>query len=106
MRELLRRIPLPGIGYVLFLIGFVALGVFVASLALETGIATAAGIATVLAFGLSAASFKLRKFVIDHSRGDDALLNVDPLGAVPISSVARSRYLERYRRGAQAPAHS
>lgn len=106
MRGFLRRMPLPGIGYVLFLVGFVALGVFVASLALETGIAAAAGIATVLAFGLSATSFRLRKFVIDNSRGDEALLNVDPLGAVPINSAARNRYFERYRRTAEAGAHS
>lgn len=106
MRGLLRRMPLPGIGYVLFLVGFVALGVFVASLAVEAGITIAAGVATVLAYGLSATSFLLRKFVIDHSQGDDALLNLDPLGAAPISSAARSRYLERYRYGLQAGAHS
>jgi hypothetical protein len=96
--------PLPGIGYLLLLIGFAALGVFIGGLAYQSENAPAAGMITMVAFVLSIACFVIRKYDVEHSEGEAALLSVDPLRTAPIDSASRQRYLDRYRHGAAAKA--
>ena len=66
MRRSIRKIPLPAVGYVFILLGFVGLGLFVAALALNSQWAPALGLAMVSAYGAGTACFLIRRGQIAH----------------------------------------
>lgn len=92
--------PLPEIGYVLLLIGFVGLGGSVAALAYDSWITPWAAAAMLVAFGLSAACFLVRR--ADNRRpGAEAGLPLHPLAAREISQASRDAYRDRYHSAAR-----
>ncbi|PQD98817.1 hypothetical protein CYL16_20690 [Mycobacterium sp. EPG1] len=98
MRHILRTAPLPAIGYVLTLFGFVFLGTFTASLALGSStLAIMFGVAMVASYGLGLTCFMLRKRYIATADPDsDVTLGFDPIRG-DTDRRAAERYLARYR---------
>lgn len=97
MRTLLRRLPLPYLSYVFVLLGFVALGLFVAALGFGTGQAPLFAVAMVVAYGMAVACVLLRRYQIAHT--DPESVNVpglDPLRG-DVDRSAAARYLLVYR---------
>ena len=97
-RTSLSTAPLPAIGYVLTLFGFVFLGTFTASLALGSStLAIVFGIAMLASYGLGLTCFMLRKRYIATADPDaDITLGFDPIRG-NTDRRAAERYLARYR---------
>lgn len=74
------RLPLPFIGHLFILLGFVGLGLFVAALALGAPSAPMLGAGMVVAYGAGVACFLLRKWRIGHADPlADFVLGFDPI---------------------------
>ncbi|MDZ4264614.1 MAG: hypothetical protein U1D00_02750 [Mycobacterium sp.] len=97
MRKVFSRVPLPEMGYVLTLIGFVFLGLFVAALGFGVAGAAVLGAAMVASFAAAAACFALRRRqMATADPTDDVVLGLDPIRGNTDRSAAE-RYVLRYR---------
>ncbi len=97
MRVSLRRVPLPAIGYVVTLVGFVFLGGFTAALALRSGFAIVLGAAMVASYVAAVLCFVLRaRHIAAANPADDIVLSMDPIrGNTDRRGI--DRYLAKYR---------
>ncbi|MCV7153911.1 hypothetical protein [Mycolicibacterium pyrenivorans] len=97
MRKVLSRVPLPAVGYVLTLIGFVFLGLFVAALGFGFAQAAVFGVAMVVSYAGAALCFALRRRQMAAADPtDDVVLGLDPIRGNTDRSAAE-RYVLRYR---------
>lgn len=97
MRHALSRVPLPAVGYVLTLIGFVFLGLFVAALGFGFADAAVLGAAMVVSYTGAASCFALRRRQMAAADPtDDVALGLDPIRGNTDRSAAE-RYVLRYR---------
>lgn len=89
--------PLPAVGYVLMLIGFVFLGCFTAALALASSLAAWLGVAMIASYGLGAICFVVRaRHIATADPSADVVLGIDPIRG-NTDRRAAERYLARYR---------
>ncbi|HEY9263896.1 MAG TPA: hypothetical protein VIQ11_04740 [Mycobacterium sp.] len=97
MHKVFSRVPLPAVGYVLMLIGFVFLGLFVAALGFGFAGAAVFGVAMVVSYALAASGFALRRRQIAAADpADDVVFGLDPIRGNTDRSAAE-RYVLRYR---------
>lgn len=92
MRKFVKNAPWPIFAYVLTLIGFLFLGLFVASLAYSASFAPALGTAMVVAWALAIGCVLLRRRQIASADPDSDII----LGADPIRGDTDRRHFERY----------
>lgn len=93
----LRSMPLPFVGYVFVLLGFVGLGLFTAALGSGVTRAFLLAIATVVAYGIAAACFLIRRYESAHPDPSSPIrLGVDPIrGNTDRRDAARYRQVYR-----------
>ncbi|CAN3126516.1 hypothetical protein ACNUDN_01370 [Mycobacterium sp. smrl_JER01] len=89
--------PLPVIGYLSTLIGFVFLGSFTAALAFGSSLTPWLGAAMIVSYALAAGCFVLRHRHIAAAHPDShTVLGIDPIRG-NVDRRAAERYLARYR---------
>ncbi|MBX8687034.1 hypothetical protein [Mycolicibacterium porcinum] len=91
------RIPVPNIAYVLLLLGFVSLGLFVATLALGSELAVLAGIALIACLGGAVAGFRTGARKLARDRQPDAPTNNVSIFSTPLRRDEMDQYLRNYR---------
>ncbi|WP_338892012.1 hypothetical protein [Rhodococcus sovatensis] len=99
MKNFVRKIPFPFVGYVLMLLGFICLGMFVYSMAIDGRWAPALGILVIAAFASCVGCFYVRALQISMTAdgdGDGWILNNDPFQP-DREQDGRELYLHRYR---------
>lgn len=97
MKSLMQKIPFPYLGYLFVLVGFVSLGLFVATLAHGMPVAWYLGVGTVAAYAAGAGCFRYRARQMRQSDPTaNRVLHVDPM--VPDNDRRdEARYLRNYR---------
>ncbi|MGE2833226.1 hypothetical protein [Mycobacterium sp. SMC-4] len=97
MRKFFKNAPWPIFAYLLTLVGFLFLGLFVASLALGASFAPVLGAAMVAAWAMAIGCVMLRRRQIANADPDsDITLGLDPIRG-DTDRRAFERYLQRYR---------
>lgn len=97
MRRMLSSAPLPALGYVLTLIGFVFLGLFITTLGFGGSHAPTFGIAMFVSYAAAVLCFALRRHQIAVEGPDsDMILGLDPIRGNTARSAAQ-RYVLNYR---------
>ena len=97
MRRVLSSVPLPALGYVLTLIGFVFLGLFIAALGFGGGHAPVFGIAMISSYVAAVLCFAIRRRQIAaEDPEDEVMLGLDPIRGNTERS-AEQRYILSYR---------
>ncbi|WP_210115487.1 hypothetical protein [Mycobacterium sp. DL99] len=91
------RIPVPGLAYVLLLVGFVSLGLFVAALASGSDLAVVAGIALIACLVGAVAGFRTGARNLARDRQPDAPTNNVSIFSTPLRRDEMDRYLRNYR---------
>ncbi len=96
-RRTIAKIRFPMLGYVLFLLGFVSLGLFVASLALARDVAPVLGATMVACYAAGVGCFRFRRWQMANQEPDAAVkLGFDPMRGDTMRDAER-RYLQTYR---------
>lgn len=97
MRTSFNKAPLPVIGYILTLVGFISLGSFTAALAFGSNLAVILGVAMFVSYALAAGCFMLRaRQIAAADPTDPVVLGLDPIRGDTDRRTAE-RYLARYR---------
>lgn len=100
MRKMLSSAPLPALGYVLTLFGFLFLGLFTAALGFGVDHAPIFGIAMISSYAAAVLCFALRRRQIAaEDPASDVILGLDPIRGNTERSAAQ-RYVLNYREAA------
>ncbi|MBP2453854.1 hypothetical protein [Mycolicibacterium lutetiense] len=97
MFKTFRRIPISTVAYVLLLISFVSLGLFVAAMALGSGLAFVAGGALIVSFGGAVAGFRAGGRKLNATRLPGAPAHNVSMFSTLIDQGQVDRYREMYR---------
>ena len=97
MRTSFNKTPLPIIGYILTLLGFVFLGTSVAALAVGSNLGVPLAVAMLVSYALAAGCFGLRaRQIAATDPANPVVLGLDPIRGDTDRRIVE-RYLARYR---------